>query len=135
MSTFRALLEAFLARRIPPREAIRSLGEFAAVDFDANPAYVDYREPCPDEVELNPAAVRGALAAYLSKEMSEKELRDWALFVTLSGAFNSPELPPDDEDWFDPMWDAVHALAAPEVHGSITPALVQEKLETLNRYA
>jgi hypothetical protein len=113
---------------------MRSLGEFARADFDANPAYVEYRQSCPDAIELSPDAVRGALAAYLAGEMSAQELRDWALFITLSGAYHSPEPPPDDEDWFDPMWDAVHDLACPEVHGRITPESVREKLRTLDRF-
>ena len=134
MSTFRALLQSLLTRRIPPREAIRGLGEFARVDFDANPAYVEYRQSCPEEVELSPTAVREALEAYLRGEMSSSELRDWALFITLSGAFVTPEAPPDDEDWFDPVWDAVHDLACPEVHGALTPETVREKLATFERF-
>jgi len=134
MSTFRALLRSLLTRRIPPREAIRALGEFARVDFDSNPAYVEYRQACPDEVELAPTAVRDALEAYVRGDMSGSELRDWALFITLSGAFVTPEPPPEDEDWFDPVWDAVHSLACPEVHGAITPESVREKLAKFDRF-
>ena len=134
MSAFRTLLENFLSRRIPPGEAIRGLSEYATVDFNANPAYVDYREPCPDEVDLTPGAVRGALESFLADEMTAKDLRDWALFVTLSGAFNTPQPPSDDEDWFDPMWDVVHDLACPEVHGAITSDSVHDHLDALSRY-
>jgi len=134
MSNFRALLQSFLSRRIPPREAIRGLAEFATADFESNPAYVRYRETCPDQIELTPAAVRDALEAYLAKEMTDRELRDWALFVTLTSAFTTPDPPAHDEDWFDPMWDTVHDLACPEVHGAITPASVRGQLEALSRY-
>ena len=78
--------------------------------------------------------MRGALEAYLRGDMSASELRDWALFITLSGAFRTPEPPAEDEDWFDPMWDAVHDLACPEVHGAITPENVREKLGKLARF-
>ncbi len=32
------------------------------------------------------------------------------------------------------MWDAVHEVASPEVHGPITPESVREKIGTLNRF-
>jgi hypothetical protein len=134
MSAFRALLEGLLSRRIRPGEAIRGLGEYAKVDFEANPAFVEYREPCPDEIDLTPEAVRGALEAFLAEQMTAKDLRDWALFVTLSGAYNTPQHNSDDEDWFDPMWDVVHDLACPEVHGAITSEGVRDHLDTLRRY-
>jgi hypothetical protein len=114
---------------------MRGLGEFARADFDSNPAYVEYRQSCPDDIELTPQAVRSALEAYLAGEMSAQELRDWALFITLSGAYRTPEPPPNDEDWFDPMWDAVHEVASPEVHGRITPESVREKIGTLDRFS
>ena len=60
MSTFRAWLQSLLARRIPPREALRGLIEFATADFEADPAFVRYRESCPDQIALTPTAVRRA---------------------------------------------------------------------------
>jgi hypothetical protein len=66
--------------------------------------------------------------------MTAADLRDWALFIVLTGAYRSPEPPSEDEDWCDPMWDAVHELAAPEIHGSITPEEVRAKLTSLDRY-
>ncbi len=63
-----------------------------------------------------------------------KQLRDWCLFVVLTGHYHAPEPPADDEDWYDDLWDTVHDLAAPEVHGEITPNVVKEKLSKLKRY-
>ena len=134
MTNFEALLRSVLTRRIPPREGMRGLREYATVDFDSNPAYVQYRQSCPAEVELSPAPVRAALEDFLAGGMTATELRDWAIFIVLTGAYRSPKPPGNDEDWFDPMWDAVHDLAAPEIHGSITPEAVRAKVTSLDRY-
>ena len=113
---------------------MRGLTEYATVDFDSNPAFVNYRKSCPAEIELTPGAVRAALQDYLAGGMTAADLRDWAIFIVLSGAYRSPEPPSNDEDWFDPMWDTVHELAAPEVHGAITPEEAHAKLAGLDRY-
>jgi hypothetical protein len=42
--------------------------------------------------------------------------------------------PPEDEEWCDPTWRAGRNLAAPEIFGSITRALVREKHESFSRY-
>jgi hypothetical protein len=114
---------------------MRGLTQHATFDFDSNPAYVNYRENCPAELELTPAPVRAALQDYLSGGMTAADLRDWAIFIVLGGAYRSPEPPSDDEDCFDAMWDARHELAAPEIHGRITPEQVRAKLRALDRYA
>ncbi len=134
MTDFEALLRSVLTRRIPAREGMRGLAAFATVDFDATPAYVNYRQPCSAEVELTPPSVRDALTAYLAGYMTARELRDWAIFITLSGAFHTPAPPANDEDWYDPLWDALHDLACPEMHGAITPSAVRVKLATMERF-
>jgi hypothetical protein len=134
MTEFQSLLTSAVTLRIPPSEAIRGLTAFATVDFDSNPAYVNYRNPIGEEVELHPNHLRNALNQFLAGQLSAKELRDWSLFITLNGHFRAPSPPADDEDWFDPMWDAVHDLAAPEIHGHITPDLVRQKLASLRRF-
>jgi hypothetical protein len=135
MTEFQALLTSALTLRIPPTEAIRGLSAFATHSFDTNPAYVNYRTPIAEEVQIDPRHVRHALNEYLAGHLTAKELRDWSLFITLNGHYRTAEPPPDDEDWFDPMWDAIHDLAAPEIHGAITAELVAAKLDTLRRYA
>jgi hypothetical protein len=87
MTTFEALLRSLLTRRISPREAMRGLGEWADVDFDSNPAFVNYRESCPSQIALTPGPVRDALEATLRGALSPGELRDWALFIAFERCF------------------------------------------------
>jgi hypothetical protein len=134
MNEFQALLTSAVTLRIPPSEAIRGLGAFATCSFDTNPAYVNYRTPIADEVRIEPAHLRHALDEYLAGRLSAKQFRDWCLFIALNGHYRTAEPPPDDEDWFDPMWDAIHDFAAPEIHGPITPDLARQKLESLGRF-
>ncbi|SRR6266566_572796 len=134
MTEFEALLTSAVTLRIPSSEAIRGLSAFAIADFESNPAYVNYRKPIGEEVEVLPSHVRAALEEYLNGRFSSKQLRDWCLFVVLTGHYHAPEPPADDEDWYDDLWDTVHDLAAPEVHGEITPNIVREKLSKLKRY-
>jgi hypothetical protein len=111
------------------------LRQWAAVEFDSNPASVSYRRPEPaEEVELTVPAVRHALEAFLAGEASAQELRDWAIFITLSGRFSTPQAPAHDEYWYDPLWDAVHDLASPEVHGPITSESVTGLLHAFERF-
>ena len=134
MTEFEALLTSALTLRIPPSEAIRGLSAFAVADFDSNPAYVHYRRPIGEDVEMRPSHVRAALTEYLDGRFTAKQLRDWCLFIALTSHFNAPTPPPHDEDWYDDLWDTVNDLGAPEVFGEITPQLVRAKLETLERY-
>ena len=130
---YQALLQSVLIRRIPPREGMRRLRQWATTDFDSNPAYVNYTQAAPSEVELDPAAVREALEAFLRDDTPAAEMRDWALFIALSG-FCSPQTPPEDDDWFDPLWDAIHEMACPEVHGPITRANLARYLDSFDRF-
>jgi hypothetical protein len=134
MTEFEALLTSALTLRIPPSEAIRGLSAFAVTDFESNPAYVHYRKSVREDVEMQPRHVRAALTEYLEGRFTAKQLRDWCLFITLTAHFNAPQAPPDDEDWYDNLWDTVNDLASPEVFGEITPEVVRAKLGTLNRY-
>ena len=134
MTEFQALLTSALTLRIPPSEAIRGLSAYATADFDSNPAYVNYRRPISEEVEIRPTHVRAALGEYLQGRFAAKQLRDWCLFIVLTGHFKAPAPPADNEDWYDSLWDTVHDLAAPEVHGRITPEMVRAKFEALAQY-
>jgi hypothetical protein len=134
MTAFQTLLSSAVTLRIPPSEAIRGLSAFATHSFDTNPAYVNYRTPITEQVEIHPSHVQHALAEYLSDHFTAKELRDWALFIALNGHYRTPDPPADDEDWFDPMWDIIHELAAPDIHGAISADAAQQKLLRLARY-
>jgi hypothetical protein len=134
MTEFEALLTSALTLRIPPSEAIRGLSAYAIADFDSNPAYVNYRQPISEEVEMRPSHVRAALGEYLQGRLTAKQLRDWCLFIVLTGHYKAPAPPAHDEDWYDDLWDTVHDLAAPEVAGRITADLVRAKVQALARY-
>jgi hypothetical protein len=136
MGYFEDTLRDLVQGRITASEAQRVLRDRATFSFRTNPAYVNWREPLPAETEIPMTVtdVRRALVRYLDGERTADELRDWAEFITLVGAFSAPEPPPDDEDYYDDLWDVVHDLGAPEVFGEITRESAEAKLARLARY-
>jgi hypothetical protein len=136
MGYFEDTLLDLVQGRISAREAQSVLRHRANFSFGTNPAYVNWIEPLPVEtgIPIAPADVRRALQRYLHGEWTGQELRDWAEFITLVGAYHSPEAPPEDEDYYDDLWDVVHDLGTPEIFGEITPDHVRSELARLDRY-
>jgi hypothetical protein len=137
MAYFEDTLRDVVQGRIPVAEAQRVLRERASFSFGTNPQYVHWHQPLPagTDIRITVADVRRALARYLDGEWADDELRGWAEFITLVDAFSAPEPPPQDEDYYDDLWDVVHDLGRPEVFGEITRASVEAKLARLARYS
>jgi hypothetical protein len=137
MGYFEDALRDLAQGRIEPSQAQRVLKDRATFSFRTNPAFVNWRDPLPADIEipLAVADVERALNRYLAGEWSSDVLRDWAEFITLVGAYSGPEPPPDDEDFYDDLWNVVHDLGAPEVFGEITRANIAGKLSLLKRYS
>ena len=131
MTELRQLLVDAVALRVRPGDAIRALGRFAQCSFDTNPAFVKFAKQTTEVVTVEPGHLSNVLRDYLSGRLSEKELRDWCLFVTLVPQYEAPKAADGDASRFDLLWGTIHDLAAPEVHGPINPDSVREKLVRL----
>jgi hypothetical protein len=126
------VLARVLTGHLTPDQAAERLSAFVTLDLDGQQQTAVYARPFPGKVKLEPADVAYTLRRYLSGIVSEDELRRWGTFVTLVDGYEAPEHP-SDENYYDPMWDVVHNLAAPEVFGEIEPELVTEYLRMVER--
>jgi hypothetical protein len=126
------ILARVLTGHLTADQAAEHLSAFVTLDLDGQQQTAVYARPFPARVKLEPADVAYTLRRYLSGIVTEDELRRWATFVTLIDGYEAPEHPAD-ENYYDPMWDVVHNLAAPEVFGEIEPELVTDYLRTVER--
>ncbi len=71
------------------------------------------------ELELLPQDVINFLQLYLLNKKTDEEVKGWALFILMSGAFFTPDV---EKDCFhyDLLWTIVGELACPEVDGKLT---------------
>lgn len=126
------ILKQVLRGHLTPDQAAGQLSSFVTLDLDGQQRTAVYGRPFPAKVTLEPADVAYTLRRYLSGIIGEDELRRWASFITLVSGYEAPEHPSND-DYYDPMWDVVHNLAAPEVFGDIESELVNDYLEAVER--
>jgi hypothetical protein len=126
------VLRQVLTGHLTPNQAAEQLSSFVTLDLDGQQQTAVYARAFPTKVRLQPADVAYTLRRYLSGILGENELRRWATFVTLVDGYEAPEHP-SDEDYYDPMWDVVHNLTAPEVFGAIESDLVSDYLEAVER--
>ena len=71
------------------------------------------------ELELLPQDVINFLQLYLLNKKTDDEVKNWALFILMSGAFSTPNV---EEDCFhyDLLWTIVGELYCPEIDGKLT---------------
>jgi hypothetical protein len=134
MSQFENMLRHVVQGTLPLADGLRELAQRASFDFGSNPAYVRYREPVEAPVRIEVDDVRRALGRCLQGEIRINELCEWAQFIVMTSAFDSPTPPSDDEDFYGDMWDVVNDLAAPNMFGPITRDWCADALRGLERY-
>ena len=71
------------------------------------------------ELELLPQDVINFLHLYLLHRKTEHEVKDWALFILMSGAFSTPT-PKEDCFHYDLLWTIIGELSCPEIDGELT---------------
>ncbi len=71
------------------------------------------------ELELLPQDVINFLQLYLLNKKTNNEVKDWALFILMSGAFSTPEVE-EDCFYYDLLWTIVGELSCPEIDGKLT---------------
>ena len=136
MGYFEDALHDLVQGRISAAEAQRVLRDRATFSFRTNPSYVNWTVPLPADTKIpfTVEDVRQALRRFLATTWTADEMRDWAEFITMVGAYSSPEPPVEDEDYYDDLWDVVHDLGAPEVFGPINETTIHAKLARLDHY-
>jgi hypothetical protein len=121
------MLRGVVRGDVSPDQAAADLAEFVSLSLDGPEQCAKYLQPFDIKVPLVPADVAYTLKRYLSGLVTEAELCRWATFITLMSVYEAPEHP-TDEGYYDPLWDVVHNLAAPQVFGEIESELVAEYL-------
>jgi hypothetical protein len=128
------MLRSVVRGDVSPDQAAADLAEFVSLSLDGPEQCARYLRPLDIKVPLVPADVAYTLRRYLSGLVTEEELCRWATFITLMSVYQAPEHP-TNEDFYDPLWDVVHNLAAPQVFGDIDSELVAEYLAQVERLA
>lgn len=88
-----------------------------------------------DNIFVYPKDIKVMLEKYLVRDITLDELSKWAGFLSVRGEYSSPKKTDDrDEDFYDVMWDVIHALSVPEIDGEINTERVREYLVLLKKY-
>ena len=135
MSEFEAILRGVVEGRLLVSEAHRVLRERATFSFGSNPAFIEWHDPRPPELDIRPtvADVRKMLVRYLRGEWTAANLQAWAEVISLVDTFSAPE-PPLDDEYCDELWNVLHELATPAVYDEINETSVSAKLARLERF-
>jgi hypothetical protein len=124
------MLRGVVRGDVSPDQAVAELAEFVSLSLDGAEQCAKYLRPLDIRVPLVPADVAYSLKRYLSGLVTEEQLCRWATFITLMSVYEAPKHPTNG-DYYDPLWDVVHNLAAPQVFGEIESELVAEYLVQL----
>jgi hypothetical protein len=121
------MLRSVVRGDVSPEQAAAELAEFVSLSLDGPDQCARYLRPFDFKVPLMPADVAYNLRRYIIGLLTEEQLCRWATFISLMSVYQAPEHP-TNEDYYDPLWDVVHNLAAPQVFGEIDSELVAEYL-------
>jgi len=83
------------------------------------------------EVEIRPTLVINMLNSFIKGEKTKEQLKEWANFITLTGAFATPNWKNDNTFRYDPMWDVLGRLSTPEIDGELTTRAAKEYITEL----
>lgn len=82
-------------------------------------------------IEIRPKVVVDMLRCFLQGKKTIEQLKEWALFILMTGAFITPNRELDETFRYDPMWTILGKLSTPEIDGRITASIAQEYIEQL----
>jgi len=106
-------------------------GEISLKNENLKPLYKQKsNEDC--QVTIIPSAIVKMLSIYLNRQISEKELSEWASFIIVSDVYVSPNWEIDEQaDKYESMWNILQQLSSPEIDGEVTPERVKEHIQVL----
>lgn len=84
---------------------------------------------------ITPAHVKSMLKSYLNKYINAEELMIWTNFIayTCIDYVSAPHH--DDEDFYCTMWDTLHRISSPAIHGGINERTIHNYLSEIeNEY-
>jgi len=87
------------------------------------------------KVYVTPDVVMTVIAKYISGDVDQNTFIEWADFLITEDVYVPLGWDDDDDslsDQYDDMWDILHEIAAPYVHGNITKNRVEEYMERLS---
>ena len=122
--------------RVSIDEAEAALSTRAEFSFGTNPAWINWHKPLAADftVPLAVEDVRRGLKRFLAKEWTRRDLHLWAEFIDLVGAYEFPDPPEHDEDYYGGAWDVIRELSSREANGLATEESVRKQLAELDRY-
>jgi len=93
-----------------------------------------YRESILDTIFfITPTHVKSMLKSFLNKNISAEELMMWTNFIayTCIDYVQAPDH--DDEDFYCNMWDILHCISSPVIHGGINESTISKYLFELEK--
>jgi len=82
-------------------------------------------------IEIRPKVVINMLNHFLNGKKTPEQLKEWALFILMAGAFATPNREQDETLRYDPMWTILGKLSAPEIDGEITLEIAKKYIKEL----
>lgn len=86
------------------------------------------------EVFVTPNLVKSMLDKYLAGEVDDKQVSDWAAFLTSNDVYVTPGWEDDSRaDRYEPMWGILQQLSTPFIDGSITKERAKRFIAQLHK--
>lgn len=90
-----------------------------------------YRAASNLNIEIRSRHVMEMLKKFIKGDVTVEYLKEWALFILMTGAFGTPDYMSDRTFRYDPMWTILGMLSAPEIDGRVTPKIAHKYIEEL----
>jgi len=86
-----------------------------------------------ETVIIKPSHIRKMLLKYLTEEISDFDLNQWARFLCLRGEYIVPGGDDDKiNDFYEDMYYVIQRVSTPEIDGDIDKDRIQSYLDELN---
>jgi hypothetical protein len=132
------ILQNFLEGNYSCSEIASLLEEYVTINFDAASEWREIGKNLLDGVFQIPVEdhyLANMLQKYISGEVSNDELSDWAAFIFLSQVY-VPKGKTEEERWLageGPTWDILQKLITPSVFGGLDKNVAQKYTDELEQ--
>ena len=87
-----------------------------------------------ETIIIKPSHIRKMLLKYLTGEISDFELNQWARFICLRGEYKVPGWEDDNIcDFYEDMYYVIQRVSTPEIDGDIDENSIKSYLDELNK--